>query len=237
MPATRHARREGRGGYNPLALPALPAIPSFFSSTTSNGTAQSPSTSDSTATLTNSDTDPRKATRGLDSSRLLQSISSSMDLETIQIVASSCALLFDTVLIVRTNRTQCRQLLERVHQIVRALINLCGDAQKNREGGPGVGLNPEMARAIEKFTGTLAALHTILQAQASAGLMSRILKHAETRDQLQACEVELQQALDVFGVQTGLMTHTALGGARRAAADRHAEILQALRQKRFGGAA
>jgi hypothetical protein len=127
MPATRHARREGRGGYNPLALPALPAIPSFFSSTTSNGTAQSPSTSDSTATLTNSDTEPpkgystdtnpfflRRSTksrraddllqRGLDSSRLLQSISSSMDLETIQIVASSCALLFDTVLV------SCRSL-------------------------------------------------------------------------------------------------------------------------------
>jgi hypothetical protein len=35
--------------------------------------------------------------RGLDSSRLLQSISSSMDLETIQVVAGSCALLFITV--------------------------------------------------------------------------------------------------------------------------------------------
>ncbi|KAJ7031682.1 hypothetical protein C8F04DRAFT_676201 [Mycena alexandri] len=114
--------------------------------------------------------------KGLDSSRLLQSISSSMDVESLQIVASSCLLLFDTVQTVRTNRTQCRQLLERVHQIVRALINLCGDAQargrpigddgsasssspstiggvtlNGANGGGGGGVSPHMARAIDAF--------------------------------------------------------------------------------------
>ncbi|KAJ7773990.1 hypothetical protein B0H16DRAFT_116111 [Mycena metata] len=113
--------------------------------------------------------------KGLDSSRLLQSISSSMDVESLQIVASSCLLLFDTVQTVRTNRTQCRQLLERVHQIVRALINLCEESQARgrpigddpasasspytvggvsfngaRAGGGG-GVAPHMARAIDAF--------------------------------------------------------------------------------------
>ena len=58
MPATRHVRREGRGtSYNPLALPALPAFPSFFSSSTRSATRSS--TSDSTltdATLTDATT-------------------------------------------------------------------------------------------------------------------------------------------------------------------------------------
>ncbi|KAJ7895509.1 hypothetical protein B0H14DRAFT_619760 [Mycena olivaceomarginata] len=294
MPATRHVRREGRGSYNPIALPSLPSLPamslpSFFSfsnsnSNNSNSNSTAASTTDSGASRTNTwastsssstavssssattavssssattavSPSPQKkhsdasstfdfdsklpfglgeedkgegkgystATtpfflrrsagarraddllqRGLDSSRLLQSISSSMDLETIQVVAGSCALLFDTVLTVRTNRTQTRMLLERVHQIVQALINLCGDAQVQRNGGymntTGVGLAPAMARAIERFTQTLTALHTLLQAQSEAGMLSRILRHAETRDELRRCDEALGEALALFSV-------------------------------------
>ncbi|KAJ6571414.1 hypothetical protein B0H19DRAFT_660686 [Mycena capillaripes] len=248
MPATRHTRREGRGGHNPLALPALPAIPSFFSSANTSTTTATSITKEKESDADvpkgySTDTSPfflRRSTksrrvddlvqRGLDSSRLLQSISSSMNLETVQLVAGSCAMLFDTVQIVRTNRTQCRQLLERVHQIVRALINLCGDAQKRSDGGPGpgVGLAPQMARAIDHFTMTLTNLHTILQEQASAGMFSRIFRHAETRGQLADCDADLQQALNVFTVKTDLLTHAALGGAKRAATERHNEILRAL---------
>ncbi|KAJ7152010.1 hypothetical protein C8R46DRAFT_1042892 [Mycena filopes] len=86
-----------------------------------------------------------------------------MDVESLQLVASSCLLLFDTVQTVRTNRTQCHQLLERVHQIVRALINLSEDAQARRRpigedgngggGGGGYGgVAPPMARAIDAFS-------------------------------------------------------------------------------------
>jgi hypothetical protein len=95
-------------------------------------------------------------------------------------------------------------LLERVHQIVRALINLCGDAQVQRNGGytntTGVGLAPAMARAIERFTQTLTALHTLLQAQSEAGMLSRILRHAETRDELRRCDEALGETLALFEV-------------------------------------
>ncbi|KAJ6468131.1 hypothetical protein C8R47DRAFT_809526 [Mycena vitilis] len=261
MPATRHTRREGRGGYNPLALPSLSTMPSlsFFASSTS---VSASTTTDLTSAIFkdgdsdaheadapkgySTDTTPfflRRSTkarrtddlvqRGLDSSRMLADISNAMKLETVQLVASSCATLFETVQIVRTNRAQCRQLLEHVHQIVGSLINLCGDAHRRSDGqpGPGVGLAPGMARAIETFTHTLTTLHELLQAQASAGLFSRILKHAETRDQLKECDDELQHALVVFGMKTELLTHTALGGARRAATERHEEILSALRRR------
>ncbi|KAJ7362287.1 hypothetical protein DFH08DRAFT_1073523 [Mycena albidolilacea] len=386
MPATRHVRREGRGSYNPIALPSLPSLSAMFSfsnsnsnnsnsnsnsnstaasatdngasrtntwaSTTSSSTAVSSSSattavSSSSATTTVSPSPQKKHSdasstfdfdgklpfglgieedkgegkgystattpfflrrsagarraddllqRGLDSSRLLQSISSSMDLETIQVVAGSCGFL-STVLAfsfggrrwdaigvwvagvvaycctsvadalatassvgeatqgsygarepchdrggtsatVRTNRTQTRMLLERVHQIVHALINLCGDAQVQRNGGytntTGVGLAPAMARAIERFTQTLTALHTLLQAQSEAGMISRILRHAETRDELRRCDEALGEALELFSVKTGLLTHAALGGARRSATQRHEEIVAALRAKGHG---
>ncbi|KAJ7151995.1 hypothetical protein C8R46DRAFT_1042881 [Mycena filopes] len=183
--------------------------------------------------------------KGLDASRLLQSISSSMDVESLQLVASSCLLLFDTVQTVRTNRTQCHQLLERVHQIVRALINLCGDAQArgrpigddgNGGGGGGGygGVAPPMARAIDAFAETLHTLHGLLQSLAHAGLFARILRGAEMRAQLGEVGAALGAALELFEVKTSLLTHAALGGARKAAAERHAELLRALGRGREG---
>ncbi|KAK6992676.1 hypothetical protein R3P38DRAFT_152526 [Favolaschia claudopus] len=167
--------------------------------------------------------------RGLDSSRLLQDICESMDLEAVQIVASSCVLLFDTVQTVRTNRTQTRMLLERVHQIVRALINLCGDARSRS-----VGLAPGMAMAIERLTETLTGLHTLLQTHASAPLLSRILKSAGMKDELAQCDDELGAALALFEVKTDLLTHVALGSAVKRAKERHEELVRALRAKGFG---
>lgn len=164
--------------------------------------------------------------RGRDAAGLLSSISGSMDLKNVQIVASSAALLFDTVQGVRNNKQACLQLLERVHQIVRALINLCGDANA-RVGG----LAPMMARAVDGLIETLTKVHAFLQAQASHGLFARILRRFEMQEQLNQCADALQQALDVFGVQTDLITNAALGSLRRAAATRHDEVLAALRAK------
>ncbi|KAJ7101345.1 hypothetical protein B0H15DRAFT_927170, partial [Mycena belliarum] len=132
--------------------------------------------------------------RGRDAAGLLSSISGSMDLKNVQIVASSAALLFDTVQGVRNNKQACLQLLERVHQIVRALINLCGDANA-RVGG----LAPMMARAVDGLIETLTKVHAFLQAQASHGLFARILRRFEMQEQLNQCADALQQALDVFG--------------------------------------
>ncbi|KAJ7050366.1 hypothetical protein C8F01DRAFT_1264241 [Mycena amicta] len=229
MPAVRHTRRQGRQ-HNPIAhappTPAPAPVPAPVN-------AEPSASKETKAKGFSLDTTPlflRRSKRsyrtddlvqrGLDASRLLQSISSSMNYETLQIVASSCALLFDTVNSVRTNKTQCMQLLERVHQIVRAIINLCGDAKGF--------MNPMMARAVEKFSGTLTELHELLRLQASFGLFQRILRHSEIQGALTDCSDGLQQALDVFSVQTSLITNSAMGGLRKSSAARHDELLRAL---------
>ncbi|KAJ7728699.1 hypothetical protein DFH07DRAFT_782146 [Mycena maculata] len=220
--------------------------------------------------------------RGLDASNQLASISNAMSSngasggpwETMQIVATGCILLFDTVQAassyggpvwdpsmrtrmslsapqaspssgapveghtVRTNKTQCLQLLERVHQIVRALINLLGDAERHggRVAGSarafgGGGMPPMMIRAVDQFSATLTVLHEVLREQAGAGLFMRVVRYAETRDRLAECDAGLQQALDVFTVQTSLISDSALGSLRRAQRERHEAVLQALGRK------
>ncbi|KAF7300498.1 hypothetical protein HMN09_00934200 [Mycena chlorophos] len=236
MPAIRHTRRDARrhnpiavapapppaSGPGPAAIPALPSSSSSpskgFSLTTSPFSLRRSKRSYLTDDL---------VSRGLDASKLLQSISSSMQYETLGIVASTCVTLFDTVDAVRTNKVQCVQLLERVHQIVQAIINLSGD-------GNGRGLKDfRMRSAVEQLSGTLTQLHEILQTQSTYNLFQRILRHAEIQDSLALCSEALQQALDVFSVQTSLITDTSLNGFRRAERARHEELVRALERKGF----
>ncbi|KAJ7431250.1 hypothetical protein B0H11DRAFT_863444 [Mycena galericulata] len=254
MPAIRRTRREGR---DHTAAPGLgssapaPASSSSSSSLFSSLPFPFPSSSSDGAGGYSTDTTPfflRRphqqsktsartddiVQRGREASGLLGSIGNSMNMETVQIVATSAALLFDVVQTVRTNKTRCIQLLERVHQIVRTIINLLGEASgKGGDSVDGVGtgnsaLPPLMLRAIDRFSETLTTLHTALTAQAAHGLLARILRHAETRDQLAQCERGLGEAMELFSVQTALISHASLGGLRRAAGARHAEVLRAL---------
>ncbi|KAJ7488201.1 hypothetical protein FB451DRAFT_1529350 [Mycena latifolia] len=115
--------------------------------------------------------------RGLDAARLLASIAGSMNsgsgasktMEALQIVASSAALLLIRCNLELSPRSYSRpapssprpaplplvsmQLLEHVHQIVRALINLCGDAR---------GLMAPMVRSIDQFMGCVSLSTTPL---------------------------------------------------------------------------
>ncbi|KAJ6628476.1 hypothetical protein B0H10DRAFT_1990098, partial [Mycena sp. CBHHK59/15] len=163
--------------------------------------------------------------RGLDAARILQAIGDSSKIAGLQAVASTCAAMLATVQTVRTNKSECLALLERVHTIVRTIINLTsGGGAAYLNGGPVCGgVLPPRSSA-----GTLTRLHAFLAVQARAGLFARILRHAETQAQLAECRAALEQALELFGVQTTLVSSSSLGGLRRDAAARHAEVLRAL---------
>ncbi|KAF7312882.1 hypothetical protein MKEN_00972600 [Mycena kentingensis (nom. inval.)] len=222
MPAIRHGRPPSRQ-HDPVAYssPAPPAlsVPLPSSTPTSRGFSLDATPSFLRRSKRSYRTDDL-VQRGLDASRLLQSVGESMQQENLAIVAATCALLFGTVNTVRTNKTQCIQLLERVHSIVRALINLSGDA--------GRFLSPAMGRSIAQFAGTLTQLHGLLHMQATYGLFQRILRHNEIQESLANCSDALEQALDVFSVQTALIADVAIGSLRKSSADRHSDLLRAL---------
>ncbi|KAJ7624787.1 hypothetical protein FB45DRAFT_924216 [Roridomyces roridus] len=230
-------------------LPTLPGLPAFLTSSNNESTGGTRGYSTETTPLflrrpKRSSVADDLIQHGRDASQLLGDISNSLGgnggsggvpgpWETLQLVATSAALVFDTVGSVRANKTQCLQLLERVHQIVRTLINLLGDVNAHAEFRPhtGGGMRPIMLRAVDQFLETLVTLHRVLQEQSTHGLLTRILRHLETRDRLAECGEALQQALDVFNVQTTLISHSSLGSLRRQATVQHEEVLSALKKK------
>ncbi|KAJ6628480.1 hypothetical protein B0H10DRAFT_1990110 [Mycena sp. CBHHK59/15] len=236
MPPTRHTRRDRASA----ALPAIPGLAAMnarlgigigtpSSNSITSGTPDAP-TSPSRRPKRSARTDD-VVQRGLDAARILQAIGDSSKIAGLQAVASTCAAMLATVQTVRTNKSDCLALLERVHTIVRTIINLTsGGGAAYLNGGPVCGgvLPPALERGVAQFADTLTRLHAFLAVQARAGLFARILRHAETQAQLAECRVALEQALELFGVQTALVSSSSLGGLRRDAAARHAEVLRAL---------
>ncbi|KAJ6523708.1 hypothetical protein B0H10DRAFT_2249744 [Mycena sp. CBHHK59/15] len=99
--------------------------------------------------------------RGLDATRILQAIGNPSNIAAIQVVASTCVAMLGvsflfSLLHRRTNKFECLALLERVHTIVCAIINLTsggGGAAPYFNGGPvgGSKLPPALECGVAQF--------------------------------------------------------------------------------------
>ncbi|KAJ7919632.1 hypothetical protein B0H13DRAFT_1988455 [Mycena leptocephala] len=136
-------------------------------------------------------------------------------------IAGISILLLETVQIVKSNKSQCLALLERIHEIISAIINLCGD------GGV---LSPTILRSLSQFFDTLQKVHAFVRSQVDIGLFRRVLRHAETAALLEDCNAGLQHASDVFRIHTALGTSAAVTSMEEQAEIRHEEILELLQQ-------
>jgi hypothetical protein len=109
---------------------------------------------------------------------------------------------------VRANKQQCFRMIERINDIVAAIINTSGDW--------GTEPSPAMFRNLSSFAEyaaphlpmhdsrlrdrTLQKVHTFIRNQVHMNMVQRIAHHLENEAQLNECNAALQHALDVFGV-------------------------------------
>ncbi|KAJ6533417.1 hypothetical protein DFH09DRAFT_1181376 [Mycena vulgaris] len=120
-------------------------------------------------------------------------------------IAGISILLLDTVQGVKSNRSQCLSLLERIHEIISSIINICGEGRV---------LSPTILRNLSHFFDTLQKVHSFVRSQVDLGLFRRVLRHAETTALLEECNAGLKQAITVFGIQTGLETSAAIADVK-----------------------
>ncbi|KAJ7493135.1 hypothetical protein B0H11DRAFT_2007348 [Mycena galericulata] len=136
-------------------------------------------------------------------------------------IAGISILLLETVRTVKSNKVQCLSLLERIHEIILAIINLCGDAKV---------LSPTILRHLSQFFETLQKVHSFIRSQVDLGLFRRVLKHAETAALLQDCNIGLQQAIDVLRIQTVLGTSAAIADAKNYSEMQYEELMETVRE-------
>ncbi|KAJ7776300.1 hypothetical protein B0H16DRAFT_1684195 [Mycena metata] len=136
--------------------------------------------------------------------------------------AALCQAIFKLVQTVKSNMAESIALIEQIHAVLCAIMNLCVTSETD-----GV-LPPAILYNIARFTETLQKIYTFLKAQQGIGKIRRMLKHIDNSSQLVACKMELQGTLEAFGVHTGVLVATKVSEIMQEASNRHEELIALL---------
>ncbi|KAJ6528615.1 hypothetical protein DFH09DRAFT_1413374 [Mycena vulgaris] len=136
-------------------------------------------------------------------------------------IAGVSILRLDTLQRVKSNRAQCLSLLDRIHEIISAIINICGEGRMP---------TPSILRNLSQFLDTLQKVHSFVRSQVDLGLFQRVLRHAETAALLEDCNAGLRQAFDVLRIQAGLETSAIMADVKKNTEIRHEELMELLQE-------
>ncbi|KAF8130935.1 hypothetical protein K438DRAFT_1788449 [Mycena galopus ATCC 62051] len=115
----------------------------------------------------------------------------------VQLIANIVQGLINLVQNVKRNKTECAQLMEHIHQIVYAIINLHIKSETVDS------LPPSMLDHIGQFMETLRKIYIFVEAQQEGNRIKHLLHNNEMKKLLQDCLAGLNRAMEVFGIQTG----------------------------------
>ncbi|KAJ7711023.1 hypothetical protein B0H14DRAFT_3172270, partial [Mycena olivaceomarginata] len=114
----------------------------------------------------------------------------------IQPIANTIESLIDMVQNVKRNKDDCAQLMESIHPVLYAIINLYLKAETVES------LSPEMLDNIGKFMETLHKIYTFLEGQQDGNRIKYLFRNNEVHKLFRDCHAGLDQAVEVFEVTT-----------------------------------
>ncbi|KAJ7796123.1 P-loop containing nucleoside triphosphate hydrolase protein, partial [Mycena olivaceomarginata] len=114
----------------------------------------------------------------------------------IQPIANTIESLIDMVQNVKRNKDECAQLMENIHPVLYAIINLHLKAETVES------LSPAMLDNIGKFMETLHKIYTFLEGQQDGNRIKYLFRNNEVQKLFRDCHAGLDQAVDVFEVTT-----------------------------------
>ncbi|KAJ7493507.1 hypothetical protein FB451DRAFT_1164401 [Mycena latifolia] len=148
---------------------------------------------------------------------LLNEINDAFGTPFMRAIANTTLSLITGVQNVKRNKENCVQLMENIHELLYAIINL----HINSETGGS--LPPTTLDHIGKFTETLHKIHMFVEVQ-DGSKIKHFLRQNEISTLLKNCHEGLQQALDVFKTEATIFTNIA--HMRETAEAVHQELLE-----------
>ncbi|KAF7364632.1 hypothetical protein MVEN_00332500 [Mycena venus] len=112
------------------------------------------------------------------------------------------------------------QLVEHIHEVLYAIINL-----HLKTDTPG-SLPPSMLFHIAKFTETIHKIHTFLETQQDGNRIKNLFRTGELNTLLKECRAGLQQAMEVFKIESGASISTDVSIMRKTTVQLHQELLE-----------
>ncbi|KAJ7368932.1 hypothetical protein DFH08DRAFT_983522 [Mycena albidolilacea] len=135
----------------------------------------------------------------------------------IQPISNTVETLISIVQNVKHNKNQCAQLMENIHQVLYAIINLY---LKSETAGS---LDPAMLDYIGK---TLHKIYTFVETQQDRNKIKYLFHNNEIQNLLKDCHVGLDQAVEVFTINTRPAMAYDIGEMKKTAKTMHEELLE-----------
>ncbi|KAF8184063.1 hypothetical protein K438DRAFT_1937355 [Mycena galopus ATCC 62051] len=128
---------------------------------------------------------------------LLKELTSAFDTPFVPAISTTIVSLLGGIQTVKKNKEDCFRLLEDIHVILYAIVDLHIKSET-----PG-SLPPTMLHYVGKFTETLHKIHTFVEAQQEGLKMKTLFRNSEMNSLFKECQQGLQDALTFFKVQSG----------------------------------
>ncbi|KAJ7457017.1 P-loop containing nucleoside triphosphate hydrolase protein, partial [Mycena latifolia] len=126
---------------------------------------------------------------------------------------------FNTPFLLAISSTTQSLFIEQIHKLLYAIIILHIKSDSDGE------LPPSMLHHIGKFTETLHKIHTFVEAQQETSRFKQIFRHGEMSTLVKECKIGLQQALEIFKIET-IDLITDVTKMQQYAQKRHQEVLE-----------
>ncbi|KAJ7146593.1 hypothetical protein C8R44DRAFT_864339 [Mycena epipterygia] len=102
---------------------------------------------------------------------------------------------------VKKNKEECIQLMENVHQVLYAIVNL------HIQSGTGSSLPPATLYNLGKLTETLHKIYSFMEAQQDGNRIKHFFRQSEMKTLLNECCIGVKQAVDMFQMEGAMNIH------------------------------
>ncbi|KAJ7448556.1 hypothetical protein FB451DRAFT_1532790 [Mycena latifolia] len=150
----------------------------------------------------------------------LEIVSDSMNTPYLKPISNKARSLVTAMQTIRQNKNECTQLMERIHELLYAIIGLHINSNTGGE------LSPSMLNQVAKFTETLNKVHAFVEAQQDKSRLRQFFRQAEMTALLKDCNAGLQEAIDIFKANIFWVLTLQNVDSCRNAQERHQEVLQ-----------
>ncbi|KAJ7813633.1 hypothetical protein B0H13DRAFT_2368582 [Mycena leptocephala] len=148
----------------------------------------------------------------------LQDIAATAQIPFLDSVCTISLTIIPIVQDIKFQKDRCLDMMEKIHQLLCGLTNLCIHADNIR--------SPKVLNQIAQSTLTLQKFHSCLRAQRELGTIKRLFKQNEIIAQLDGCAAALKTTLEIFMMEYGFGITSVLVDFRIDSERRHQELLE-----------
>ncbi|KAJ7797980.1 hypothetical protein B0H14DRAFT_3546462 [Mycena olivaceomarginata] len=138
----------------------------------------------------------------------------------IQPISNTVLSLMSMVQHVKRNKNECAELMENIHKVLYAIVEL---HIKSETAGS---LPPSVVDHIGKFMETLRKIHGFIEAQQEGNKIKQIFRQSETNTLFKECQAGLYEACGIFKINTGVSVLSNVEEMKKAANTMHKELLE-----------